>query len=134
MAVNYLNRCREYADYINEDGIVSYDVVTEQFSLMAIDEIGLDENDYRVLNYLATQSRPVGLSALATGVDIDIPTITNIIEPYLVQKGMVNRTRGGREITERGIKWINNEPAEAVSTESFTASADNVRRVGRRNQ
>ncbi|MNS62230.1 Holliday junction ATP-dependent DNA helicase RuvB [compost metagenome] len=133
LAVNYLNRCREYADFMNEDGIVSYDVVTEQFSLMAIDEIGLDENDYRVLNYLATQSRPVGLSALATGVDIDIPTITNIIEPYLVQKGLVNRTRGGREITERGLKWINNEPAEGVSTEATTYSTTDVRRVGRRN-
>ncbi|MNV36352.1 Holliday junction ATP-dependent DNA helicase RuvB [compost metagenome] len=82
---------------------------------------------------MATQSRPVGLSALATGVDIDIPTITNIIEPYLVQKGLVNRTRGGREITERGLKWINNEPAEGVSTEATTYSTTDVRRVGRRN-
>jgi Holliday junction DNA helicase RuvB len=107
IAINYYNRCLEYAEFIVGDGNITKDVAEEQFDLMGIDDMGLDENDYRVLAYLAGQPRAVGLNALASGCDIDVPTITNMIEPYLVQTGLINRTRSGREITEKGYTWIN---------------------------
>lgn len=132
IAVNYLQRCREYADYINEDGVITCSVIEEQFSLMGIDEIGLDDNDFRVLSYLSTQSRPVGLAALATGVNIDVPTISNIIEPYLVQTGMVNRTRSGREITERGLAWLNEGSMESIIQLEPEETKTGMRRVGKR--
>jgi len=113
IAINFYSRCKEFADFLG-DGTINEDVAAQQFSLMGIDEMGLDENDYRVLNYLATQPRPVGISALSTGADIDMPTITNMIEPYLVQTGMINRTRSGREITQKGKEWIGVAPPQPV--------------------
>lgn len=68
--------------------------------------MGFDDHDYIVLKYLSNTTKPVGLSALAAACDIDQPTILNIIEPFLVQSGMINRTKSGREITENGFKWI----------------------------
>ncbi|RPK20137.1 Holliday junction branch migration DNA helicase RuvB [Paenibacillus xylanexedens] len=119
IAINFYSRCKEFADFLG-DGTINEDVAAQQFSLMGIDEMGLDENDYRVLNYLATQPRPVGIAALSTGADIDMPTITNMIEPYLVQTGMINRTRSGREITQKGKEWIGVVPPQPV------ASTDNA--------
>jgi Holliday junction DNA helicase RuvB len=132
IAINFLYRCKEYSDFFGSDTVTT-DITRKQFDLMGIDEIGLDEGDYKVLEYLSTQSRPVGLAALSTAVDIDRATIENIIEPYLAQTGMINRTRSGREITERGRSWVNggqqvtveNSPVRQVATGS-------VRRVGQR--
>ncbi len=116
IAINFYSRCKEFADFLG-DGTVNEDVAKQQFGLMGIDEMGLDENDYRVLNFLATQPRPVGISALSTGADIDMPTITNMIEPYLVQTGMINRTRSGREITQKGKEWIGLVPPQPEVSE-----------------
>jgi Holliday junction DNA helicase RuvB len=131
IAINFFNRCKEYADFITGDGIITTEVTRDQFELMGIDEIGLDENDYRVMEYLATQTRPVGIGALATACDIDQPTITNIIEPYLVQTGMINRTRSGREITERGLNWIGGNNLSDTTVENLITNNE-PRRVGQR--
>jgi Holliday junction DNA helicase RuvB len=114
IAINFFNRVREYADVFT-GGVVHKNAALEQFSLMGIDELGLDENDHRVLNFLATQSRPVGIAALATGCDMDGNTIQTMIEPYLVQIGMINRTNRGREITEKGADWIGAIPPQAAT-------------------
>lgn len=106
IAINYLNRCKDYADFCIGDGKITSKVCKEQFELMGIDEMGLEDADYRVLKYLACQTRPVGLDSIASATDIDNGTIARLIEPYLIQKGLVNRTRSGREITEKGYHWI----------------------------
>jgi Holliday junction DNA helicase RuvB len=132
IAINYFDRCKEYADYVG-DGKIDGDSVAQQFALMGIDEIGLDENDLTVLKYLSRQSRPVGIAALSTGCDIDKPTIENIIEPYLLQTGMVNRTSGGREITDRGLAWINapmTQPVAQVRSRSARTQRLGVRNGG----
>lgn len=130
IAVKFFHRCREYADFINGDGIITAAVCEEQFDLMGIDPLGLDENDLKVLHYLAKQRRPVGKAMLAAGVDIDVPTMENIIEPYLVQTGLIVGTNRGREITERGLSWISNGTTEPVTVENSTTSGQ--RRLGER--
>jgi Holliday junction DNA helicase RuvB len=125
IAINFFYRCKEYADYL-ADGDITDEIAKNQFAVMGIDEIGLDENDYRVLNFLSTQARPVGISALATGVDIDRVTIENIIEPYLVQKGLVNRARSGREITNRGLEWIGVVPPQAQESRRQSNNRSNT--------
>jgi Holliday junction DNA helicase RuvB len=113
IAINLFYRCLEMADYLG-DGTINEDTTAKQFAIMGLDEMGLDENDYVVLNYLASQPRPIGAKALASACNMDETTITNIIEPYLVQKGMVNRTQRGREITPKGLSWIGATPPEEV--------------------
>ncbi|WP_336784085.1 Holliday junction branch migration DNA helicase RuvB [Paenibacillus illinoisensis] len=128
IAINFYSRCKEFADFLG-DGTINEDVAAQQFSLMGIDEMGLDENDYRVLNYLATQPRPVGIAALSTGADIDMPTITNMIEPYLVQTGMINRTRSGREITQKGKEWIGVVPPQPVTSTDSAPQRNRLERL-----
>jgi Holliday junction DNA helicase RuvB len=111
IAINLFSRVREYADVFTE-GFVNAQSATEQFELMGIDELGLDENDHRVLHYLSTQTRPVGAAALATGCDMDRMTIETMVEPYLVQVGMINRTARGRELTPKGAEWIGTIPPQ----------------------
>lgn len=105
IAINYFNRCKEYSFFMEKDEI-GEEEATQQFDLLGIDEMGLDENDYVVLQYLATQTTPVGIDTLATATGIDKNTIINLIEPYLIQQGLVDRTRQGRKISRAGIEWI----------------------------
>jgi holliday junction DNA helicase RuvB len=105
VAINYYNRCKEYAFFLGE-GIVDDVATREQFELLGVDRMGLDAEDYKVLEYLATQTAPVGIDTLATATNIDKNTIQSIIEPYLVQKRLMDRTRSGRRITPQGLDWI----------------------------
>lgn len=130
IAVKFFHRCREFADFVVGDGIITRDVCAQQFDLMGIDALGLDENDLKVLKYLAKQRRPVGKAALAAGVDIDQPTMENMIEPYLTQTGLIVGTGRGREITERGLNWINTGTTETVRVENSTGNGQ--RRLGER--
>jgi Holliday junction DNA helicase RuvB len=105
IAINYYNRCKEYANYLGE-GIVDENATVGQFELLGIDEMGLDEQDYKVLEYLATQTTPIGIDTIATATSIDKNTVQTIVEPYLIQKRLVDRTRSGRRITPQGLNWV----------------------------
>jgi Holliday junction DNA helicase RuvB len=113
VAINYYNRCKEYANFIGE-GVINEEATGEQFELLGIDDMGLDEQDYKVLEYLATQTTPIGIDTIATATNIDKNSIQTIIEPYLVQKRMMDRTRSGRRITPQGLDWIYNHSDNGV--------------------
>jgi Holliday junction DNA helicase RuvB len=129
IAINFFFRCKEYADFVNGDGIITYEVSQGQFDLMGIDEMGLDENDYKVLKFLAEQPSAIGIDALATGVDIDKNTVASIIEPYLMQKRLIVRTRSGRAISDIGENWIcrNDEFAYQDSSSIVANNAEPTR-------
>jgi Holliday junction DNA helicase RuvB len=105
IAINYYNRCKEYSWFTGEY-VINEECTKDQFELLGIDEIGLDEEDYKILEYLATQSTPIGIDTIATATSIDKNTIQSIIEPYLIQKRLMDRTRSGRKITPQGLDWI----------------------------
>jgi Holliday junction DNA helicase RuvB len=105
IAINYFNRCKEYATFLNKQ-LIDEEATAEQFELLGVDELGLDEQDMTVLEYLATQSTAIGIDTIATATSIDKNTIQSIIEPYLIQKRLMDRTRSGRKITPQGLDWI----------------------------
>lgn len=105
IAINYFNRCKEYATFLGKK-LIDEIATSEQFDLLGVDELGLDEKDFTVLEYLATQTAPIGIDTLATATSIDKNTIQSIIEPYLVQQRLMDRTNRGRKITPRGLDWI----------------------------
>ncbi|MDF0728931.1 Holliday junction branch migration DNA helicase RuvB [Cytobacillus sp. S13-E01] len=108
IGINYFYRCLEYAEFITGKKQINQEVTKNQFEIMEIDDMGLDEGDRKVLLYLANQSSAIGGDALAIGSDIDKPTLQNIIEPYLIQCDLIIRTNKGREITNKGKNWIGN--------------------------
>lgn len=75
--------------------------LNELFTLLGVDEFGLDKSDRRVINYLYHSSKPVGESALATASGVSKDDLISIIEPKLEQLGFLTRTSRGRELSEK---------------------------------
>lgn len=129
IAINNYNRCKEYSWYLEKE-VIDIESTTKQFELLGIDSIGLDSEDYKVLEYLATQTTPIGIDTISTATNIDKNTIQSIIEPYLIQKRLMDRTRSGRRITPQGLEWIYNNSSEAYNAPREEST---ITRVAQRN-
>ena len=107
IALRLLRRIWDYA-LVNNNKLISSNLVQISFSKMNIDEAGLTSLDHRLLKTLAIdyQNTPVGLKPLAAIVSEDISTIEDFIEPFLVRLGFLKRTNRGRVITDLGINHL----------------------------
>ena len=107
VANRLLRRVRDYAD-VRADGSVSKRVVEEALALEGIDGLGLDELDRSYLRTIGTvyKGGPVGLEAIAATMGDDSGTLEDVVEPYLLQAGLVARTRRGRQLTPAGAKYV----------------------------
>jgi Holliday junction DNA helicase RuvB len=81
---------------------ITQDIVLETTNLLEIDALGLDAGDRDLLRTIITHHRggPVGLSTLASALSEDISTIEDVYEPYLMQIGLLSRTKSGRIATD----------------------------------
>lgn len=98
---NYLlKRARDFAEV--SEVALSLDSVRRALALLAIDERGLNENDRRYLTALIDKfgGGPVGLSTIAAALSEEEATIEEVIEPYLLQLGFIERTPRGRTATK----------------------------------
>lgn len=107
IALKLLKRVRDYAE-VQDLPIIDDRVVAEALALLAIDELGLDENDRRFLTLLISKHNggPVGLSTIAATVREDPGTIEEVVEPYLMQIGFMKRTSQGRVVTDAAKKHL----------------------------
>ncbi len=115
IANRLLRRARDFAQ-VRSDGTITSDVVQSTLTLLNIDALGLDEMDRRVLTYLCDvmKGRPVGLHALAVGVQEESDTVEDVIEPFLIRRGFLARTPRGRIATSKGFSYMGfAEPADA---------------------
>lgn len=97
---NYLlKRCRDLAQI--EGGALTDDITSRTFTLLEIDERGLHAPDRALLNVIIRKFRggPVGLNTLAAAMSEEQSTIEDVLEPYLIREGMVERTPRGRVAT-----------------------------------
>lgn len=97
VALRLLRRLRDYAQ-VRSDGRITLPVAEEALALLEIDELGLDDLDRRVLDALINKFRggPVGLDTLAASISEEPDTIMDVVEPYLLQLGFLDRTPRGR--------------------------------------
>ncbi|MCE5271967.1 Holliday junction branch migration DNA helicase RuvB, partial [bacterium] len=82
---------------------------------LEVDESGLDEMDLAILRTLVEKygGRPVGVGTLAVSVGEEPDTIEEVYEPFLIQRGLINRTPRGREATAAAWRHLGlNPPAE----------------------
>jgi len=100
IANRLLRRMRDFAE-VNHAGEITEVVVAEGLAALGVDERGLDEHDRRVLSCLAETfaGEPVGLSTLAASCAEEESTIEEVIEPFLLQCGLLQRTPRGRQAT-----------------------------------
>lgn len=80
------------------------DLVFQEF--LKVDDRGLTRSDVKILLQLSRAEEPLGIDALAAISNEDKLTIQNTIEPYLVQEGLVARTKRGRVLTEEGRRYL----------------------------
>lgn len=100
VALRLLRRVRDYAE-VRADGRITKGTAAEALELLEIDELGLDDADRRVLNtiILKFSGGPVGLQTIAASISEEPDTIMDVVEPYLLQLGFIDRTSQGRTAT-----------------------------------
>ncbi len=107
IANRLLKRARDFATAIGKDSIDADTIKTTLYQLH-IDEKGLDEIDREYINAIIKHyaGGPVGIDNLAAALSEPTDTIEDVIEPYLMQLGFVQRTPRGRVVTESGYKHL----------------------------
>ena len=100
IANRLLRRVRDFAQ-VRAEGRISASVAHDALDLLAVDPLGLDEIDRRVLAAIIDKfdGGPVGLDTIAAAVGEDADTIMDVYEPYLLQLGFLDRTPRGRTAT-----------------------------------
>jgi len=103
-----LRRCRDYAQ-VKSDGRLTVDAVQAALKLEGIDTLGLDELDRRFLRTIIEiySGGPVGIEAVAATLGEETDTLVDVVEPFLLQSGMLARTRRGRLATIKAYEHLN---------------------------
>jgi Holliday junction DNA helicase RuvB len=104
---NYLlRRVRDYAQMHKRD--IDAGAVHEAFALLGLDENGLSASDIEILRTLKEKfgGGPTGVKNLAAATGEDEGTIEDVVEPYLIQLGLIERTPRGRVLTEKGREYL----------------------------
>ncbi len=101
IALRMLRRVRDYAE-VRASGHITAQVAEAGLSMMNIDGIGLDEMDRRILLTIIEKYNggPVGLNTISASVSEESDTIMDVVEPYLLQLGFIDRTAQGRVATK----------------------------------
>ena len=100
VALRLLRRVRDFAQ-VRAQGRITRQVAKDALDLLNVDPLGLDEMDRRVLLTVIEKYRggPVGLSTIAASISEEPDTIMDVVEPYLLQLGFLERTSQGRVAT-----------------------------------
>lgn len=101
IALRLLKRIRDYADVEDEEQI-SLERARYGLDELGVNSMGFDEMDLRFLNILLeSKGRPLGLSTISAALSEDEGTVEDVIEPYLLAKGYIERTARGRVATPK---------------------------------
>ena len=108
IANRLLKRVRDYAQ-IKANGVITKEVADAALTMLEIDKSGLDKIDKNMMLSIinAFGGGPVGLDTLAAMIGEDPGTIEDVYEPYLLQKGFINRTPRGRMATKVAYDYFN---------------------------
>ncbi len=100
IANRLLRRVRDYAQ-VKADGIISAEVADAALNMLDVDKVGLDPMDRRLLETIIHKFNggPVGLESVAAAIGEEKDTIEDVLEPFLIQQGYIQRTPRGRIAT-----------------------------------
>lgn len=103
IANRLLRRVRDFA-VVESAPAISVALANKALQRLGVDALGLDRNDHRYLDALVSKFKggPVGLDTLAAATGESKDTLEDVVEPYLLQLGFIQRTPRGRIVTERG--------------------------------
>ena len=120
VANRLLKRVRDYAQ-VRADGVITAAVAQDALDLLEVDSLGLDDIDRRVLHTIIEKfdGGPVGLETLGASLSEEADTIMDVVEPYLLQLGFLNRTPRGRVATRRAYEHLGIEYEESAQPSLF---------------
>ena len=120
VTIRFLRRVRDYAQ-VKEDGVITKEVAHKALALMEIDHLGLDNMDRNILRTIIEKfgGGPVGIDTLSTAISEEKDTIEDVYEPFLIQKGYINRTPRGRVATRLAYEYLGVEPKDMPQGELF---------------
>jgi Holliday junction DNA helicase RuvB len=110
VALRLFKRVRDYAEvYGSDDGRITGPLARQALDLLEVDPLGLDDLDRRVLRTIIEKFNggPVGLETLGASLSEESDTIMDVVEPYLLQLGFLDRTPRGRVATQRAYEHLN---------------------------
>jgi holliday junction DNA helicase RuvB len=101
IANRLLRRVRDYAQ-VRANGIITQDIASQALGMLEVDPLGLDLMDRKLLEAIVQKfdGGPVGVESLAAAIGEERDTIEDVIEPYLIQNGFLQRTPRGRVATQ----------------------------------
>jgi Holliday junction DNA helicase RuvB len=107
VAGRLLRRVRDFAS-VSENKVVDAEAADAALTRLEVDALGLDAMDRRYLNCIAKNygGGPVGVETLAAALSEERDAIEEVIEPFLIQQGLVQRTPRGRLLTKQGFAHI----------------------------
>ena len=120
IANRLLRRVRDYAQ-VKADGIITREVANDALEMMEVDGKGLDKMDHKLLLAMIEKysGGPVGIENLAASISEEKDTIEDVLEPYLMQTGFIQRTPRGRVATPLAYKHFNKLPPSKNDQESL---------------
>jgi holliday junction DNA helicase RuvB len=107
VANRLLKRVRDFAQ-VKGRGTIDASVALAALEMLEVDAGGLDRSDRSLLGTIASKfaGGPVGLSTLAVAIGEEQDTIEDVLEPYLLQQGLLKRTPRGRVLTRRAFEHL----------------------------
>ena len=120
IANRLLKRVRDFAQVRGSgDGAVTAELATAALNLMEIDERGLDAMDRQLLRAIAEHHAggPVGLQTMAATISEPVETLEDVVEPYLMQIGLLARTPRGRQLTAGAWEHLGMTPPASASAQ-----------------
>ena len=113
IANRLLRRVRDYAD-VKGDGCISMAIAQSALTMLDVDPQGFDVMDRKLLEAVVHRfdGGPVGLDNIAASIGEEPGTIEDVIEPYLIQQGFLQRTPRGRVATQAAYRHLGLMPPQ----------------------
>ena len=113
IANRLLRRVHDYSIYNKEKGI-NISQTKNSLKELEVDDIGLNALDYRYLNCIIENydGGPAGINAIAASMGEAKDVIEDVVEPYLIQKGLINRTPRGRTLAKKSFEELKKRTIE----------------------
>ncbi len=106
IALRLLKRVRDFAE-VEDESKITHKTTKYALDELGINEHGFDELDIKFLSLLAEAKKPLGLSTIAAALSEDEGTIEEVIEPFLIANGFVEKTPKGRIATRKAYEILN---------------------------
>lgn len=124
VANRFLRRIRDLAQ-LESDNEISEEIAEEGLRMLDVDPYGLQETDREILSVLVEHNGgPCGVKTISAAIGEESGTIEQVHEPYLIRQGFLRKTSRGRELTEKGMEYMDMDPDSSSSSPLFSSSGE----------